>query len=385
MKKLLTVLLILITSTTLSACGKKAEFKRIKKNSSTTELAISTTTQEVTEKDKLDKLKKQYAAVFEDYQLIDDYSQKSGDNKEALAAKVGEFLKTDIAYWTVISLLQGLNDVTYSFVDLDQNGTSEMVVAEEGTDKQRYIIGVYYLHGEVPTLLGQGLVAGVGGSRSTVQIYTDGKVLSLAWSSGTGEGTGTLYELQNQGVEAKVFVEKDIQMGTGDLSSQFGYTTSDLLDLERLDWQHFTFSNSPAEKEEGASSLTQMNLDAVLTGDLPSINGTWTSKSGTSFRIDGKTFTAITDGAETAYTISNIRRQEGKVVWALAEVMASPPAYVLVPIGTPISTQLRTYSSNESRERIYLLPQYDAPQEDYERNIYYPCCKMKCNTKDKFV
>jgi len=57
MKKLLMTLVVLVTSSVLFACGEKAEFKRIKKYSPTTELATSTTSQEVTEKDKLDKLK----------------------------------------------------------------------------------------------------------------------------------------------------------------------------------------------------------------------------------------------------------------------------------------------------------------------------------------
>ncbi|HEL1585012.1 TPA: hypothetical protein TXJ06_001766 [Streptococcus suis] len=110
-----------------------------------------------------------------------------------------------------------------------------------------------------------------------------------------------------------------------------------------------------------------MDISVIKAGDLSSIEGTWKSATGKTFTIQGSTIkTEYGD-----YTIGAFRENDGRVSWSLMEILASPPRYVMVPAGTKLSTGARDYTSDESRDRIYISPQYDAPQDALEDYIFY--------------
>lgn len=52
--------------------------------------------------------------------------------------------------------------------------------------------------------------------------------------------------------------------------------------------------------------------------------------------------------------------------WTLAENRVSAVEYNYVPVNVPIPG----YESDETRDRIFIQPQYDAPQEAFEPYIF---------------
>lgn len=128
-------------------------------------------------------------------------------------------------------------------------------------------------------------------------------------------------------------------------------------------------STSQAEKssqEASVSSSKQEETSAVgeatSGATIPVIQGSWSSAMG-SFTVDG----GILTNGTGSFTV----KQLGEGTWTLAEVVASPPVYYYVPAGQPLATSVRTYVSDETRDRIFIQPQYDAPQEAFEPYIFY--------------
>lgn len=114
---------------------------------------------------------------------------------------------------------------------------------------------------------------------------------------------------------------------------------------------------SSSNQEEAAASVE------VTSGEtIPAIQGSWSSAMG-SITIEGS---KLTNGTGT-FTVKQI--SDGS--WTLAEVVASPPVYYYVPAGQKLATSVRTYESDETRDRIFIQPQYDAPQEAFEPYIFY--------------
>ena len=239
MKKLLMTLVVLVTSSVLFACGEKAEFKRIKKYFPTTELATSTTSQEVTEKDKLDKLKKQYATVFEDYQKIADEAENYQQGDDIDFYHLSDQLHSPIHMASIENTLISLRDLVYAFYDLDQNGQFEMLVGSNQKDGSVYPKGFYYLKNGTPTLLAESYI-GSASARGSHTIFTDGTILSVSWSPGMGDAEGTLYQLQEDSSEAVVIEERDdFKIPGSALAPLLGKTDEMILNLESLDWQRF--------------------------------------------------------------------------------------------------------------------------------------------------
>ncbi|MVX58974.1 hypothetical protein E5983_04850 [Streptococcus danieliae] len=123
----------------------------------------------------------------------------------------------------------------------------------------------------------------------------------------------------------------------------------------------------PVSQEMASSSSSQAEASAVpeVTGGAETsvIDGTWSSPKGGSFTVAAGTLTK----AESTFTVKQLEEN----AFTLEEVMASPPVYIYVPAGQVLSTGPKNYESDESRERIFILPQYDAPQEAMEPYIYY--------------
>lgn len=126
-------------------------------------------------------------------------------------------------------------------------------------------------------------------------------------------------------------------------------------------------SQAEAVSQEMASSSSQAEASAVPEAtsgaEMSVIEGTWSSPKGGSFTVATGTLTK----GESTFTVKQLKEN----AFTLAEVMASPPVYIYVPAGQVLSTGAKNYESDESRDRIFILPQYDAPQEAMEAYIYY--------------
>ena len=136
-------------------------------------------------------------------------------------------------------------------MDLDGDGQSEMLVGSQTAGKNYFFTSLYYLKEGQPTLLAEGYVAGHGGARSSMKFFKTGEVLALTWSSGTGEGEGTLYKLEGSKGATKVD-SKSIKITDKKLLENFGKSEADEVTADKFTWEEFKFT--PAREETSTSS-----------------------------------------------------------------------------------------------------------------------------------
>ena len=161
--------------------------------------------------------------------------------------------------------------MSFAYADLNKDGVEELLIGVEQSNGDYFISGLYYLVNEKPILLAEGFVAGHGGARNSMNIYNDGDILELSWSSGTGEGRGVLYHLNSSQQAASKVQEKDIRVpGNKSLHSDFGKAEAELMNFKQLDWQKFESSTSTTisgEKQKAPWNASKSaKLEAFIKG-----------------------------------------------------------------------------------------------------------------------
>ena len=183
-----------------------------------------------------------YKSVFDDYQKI-----FSTSNDSTAISNLYQSLKATerpINSWSIENAINRSDDMRYSFVDLNDDGVEELLIADLNLSGKYFLTGVYSLQEGKPVLLAEGFAAGHGGARNAAIIYQGGEILELSWSSGTGKGYGALYKLNENQKGASKLQEKEFQIESNYIGSNFGKTESDQIDLRGFDWQKFESSTS---------------------------------------------------------------------------------------------------------------------------------------------
>ena len=205
-------------------------------------LSTSTTSNEIKSGESKKDYKDLYKSVFDDYQKI-----FSTSNDSTAISNLYQSLKATerpINSWSIENAINRSDDMRYSFVDLNDDGVEELLIADLNLSGKYFLTGVYSLQEGKPVLLAEGFVAGHGGARNAAIIYQGGEILELSWSSGTGKGYGALYKLNENQKGASKLQEKEFQIESNYIGSNFGKTESDQIDLRGFDWQKFESSTS---------------------------------------------------------------------------------------------------------------------------------------------
>ena len=205
-------------------------------------LSTSTTSNEIKSGESKKDYKDLYKSVFDDYQKI-----FSTSNDSTAISNLYQSLKATerpINSWSIENAINRSDDMRYSFVDLNDDGVEELLIADLNLSGKYFLTGVYSLQEGKPVLLAEGFAAGHGGARNAAIIYQGGEILELSWSSGTGKGYGTLYKLNEKQKGASKLQEKEFQIESNYIGSNFGKTESDQIDLRGFDWQKFESSTS---------------------------------------------------------------------------------------------------------------------------------------------
>ena len=205
-------------------------------------LSTSTTSNEIKSGESKKDYKDLYKSVFDDYQKI-----FSTSNDSTAISNLYQSLKATerpINSWSIENAINRSDDMRYSFVDLNDDGVEELLVADLNLSGKYFLTGVYSLQEGKPVLLAEGFAAGHGGARNAAIIYQGGEILELSWSSGTGKGYGALYKLNEKQKGASKLQEKEFQIESNYIGSNFGKTESDQIDLRGFDWQKFESSTS---------------------------------------------------------------------------------------------------------------------------------------------
>ena len=231
------------------------------KNSSETS-SISSSGKKVTKKEVKKDYKKLYQPIFEDYQKILT-SPKDTASIASLSQKL-HATERPINSWAIENAVNQADEMRYAFADLNNDGIEELLIADLNLSGKYFLTGLYYLQAGKPILLAEGFVAGHGGARNATLVYKGGEVLELSWSSGTGQGYGTLYQLNAKQEQVTILQEKEIQIQANDIAADFGKNASDQIDLRGLDWQEFEVSGRTTKSETQLKAPWNANKSAKL-------------------------------------------------------------------------------------------------------------------------
>ena len=261
-KKILGSLLVLFISLFMFGCSNQSSVN------SSQDLSLSTTinqsnTSEQTSVESKKNFKEFYKPVFDNYQKI--LSTPKDVNAIADLYRSLQGAERPINSWSVENAVYHADKMSFAYADLNKDGVEELLIGVEQSNGDYFISGLYYLVNEKPILLAEGFVAGHGGARNSMNIYNDGDILELSWSSGTGEGRGVLYHLNSSQQAASKVQEQDIRVpGNKSLHSDFGKAEAELMNLKQLDWQKFESSTSTTISGEKQKAPWNANKSAKL-------------------------------------------------------------------------------------------------------------------------
>ena len=261
-KKILGSLLVLFISLFMFGCSNQSS------ENSSQYLSLSTTinhsnSSERTSVGSKKNFKEFYKPVFDNYQKI--FSTPKDINAIAELYKTLQGTERPINSWSVENAVYQADKMSFAYADLNKDGVEELLIGVEQSNGDYFISGLYYLVNEKPILLAEGFVAGHGGARNSMNIYNDGDILELSWSSGTGEGRGVLYHLNSSQQAASKVQEQDIRVsGNKSLHSDFGKAEAELMNFKQLDWQKFESSTSTTISGEKQKAPWNANKSAKL-------------------------------------------------------------------------------------------------------------------------
>ena len=261
-KSILGGLLVLFISLFMFGCSSQSS------ENSSQDLSLSTTvnqsnTSELTSVESKKNFKEFYKPVFDNYQKI--LSTPKDINAIADLYKSLQGTERPINSWSVENAVYQADKMSFVYADLNKDGVEELLIGVEQSNGDYFISGLYYLVNEKPILLAEGFVASHGGARNSMNIYNDGDILELSWSSGTGEGRGALYHLNSSQQAASKVQEQDIRVpGNKSLHSDFGKAEADLMNFKQLDWQKFENSTSTTISGEKQKAPWNANKSAKL-------------------------------------------------------------------------------------------------------------------------
>ena len=261
-KSILGGLLVLFMSFFMFGCSSQSS------ENSSQDLSLSTTvnqsnTSQQTSVESKKNFKDFYKPVFDNYQKI--LSTPKDVNAIAELYKTLHRGERPINSWSVENAVYQADKMSYSYADLNQDGVEELLIGVEQSNGDYFISGLYYLVNEKPILLAEGFVAGHGGARNFMNIYKDGDILELSWSSGTGEGRGVLYHLNCGQQSASKVQEQDIRVpGNKSFHSDFGKAEAELMNFKQLDWHKFETPTSSSISEENQKAPWNANKSAKL-------------------------------------------------------------------------------------------------------------------------
>ena len=261
-KSILGGLLVLFMSFFMFGCSSQSS------ENSSQDLSFSTTinqsnTSEQTSVESKKNFKEFYKPVFDNYQKI----LFTPEDVNAISSLYKSLQGTErpINSWSLENAVFQSDKMCYAYADLNKDGVEELLIGVEQSNGDYFISGLYYLVNEKPILLAEGFVASHGGARNSMNIYNDGDILELSWSSGTGEGRGVLFHLNSSQQAASKVQEQDIRVpGNKSLHSDFGKAEADLMNFKQLDWQKFETSTSRTISGEKQKAPWNANKSAKL-------------------------------------------------------------------------------------------------------------------------
>lgn len=253
---------LLLAGLVTVGCSKRTPRHSSQLNNSSETKAISSSSKKVTKKEVKKDYKKLYQPVFEDYQKILT-SPKDTANIASLYQSL-HATERPINSWAIENAVNQADKMRYAFADLNNDGIEELLIADLNLSGKYFLTGLYYLQAGKPVLLAEGFVAGHGGARNATLVYKGGEVLELSWSSGTGQGYGTLYQLNAKQEQVTILQEKEIQIQANDIAADFGKNTSDQIDLRGLNWKEFEVAGSSTSAPTATKAPWNPNKSAKL-------------------------------------------------------------------------------------------------------------------------
>lgn len=249
----------------LYACGQKKAEPPVSSSSVT-----SSSSSFSTESSQKVSPQERYASVIEDFQSL---------LSQGVVATSG--LHIPLNSWTIESISNFPDQIRYTFFDVNKDGVEEMLVSDTGASGKQFLLALYYLKEGLPTLLGETYAASHGGARNGVSLYQNGAILVDGWSSGTGNGKATVYQLAGKNGELTEVSSIDYQRREYQ-PSDLGLADGTEFDLSSLNWESFEHKEQIVESVPSSTDISSVGMDiqAIAAGDFSSIAGRWQNARG---------------------------------------------------------------------------------------------------------
>lgn len=240
----------------------------------------------------------------------------------------------------------------YAYYDIDGNGQDELFSGRywESTGTVEFA-ALYYDNNGVADYLAQSYVASSGGYREAANIYTDGTIITVKWTSTGTEMEDTQYQLRrdNSGIytikSATVPIVKEVE-----LTDYFDVKNKETFNFSVLDWQ-------PLVSEQANSD--DLDVNQILSGNYESLAGTWENGR-------GQTFEFSDEGMLEGMNISSPRESSyGTVTLACGAANGAPGGFAIEVYPTGVKNPKGDYSDS-SQSRLVAGQQFtDFPAEAY--------------------
>lgn len=184
------------------------------------------------------------------------------------------------------------SELAYDFLDINHDGVKELIIGRVSGMNQ----AIYYLKDGRPQFaVAGGVVAPYGGTRSSLNIYEDGTIVTNDWLSSRSERLVSMYKIENDKlITLKYQFEYTIDKPGDNKEKEALDIEANLLDEKVFNWHTFNTKLS-TESQEAETELTEqkqavttsdIDVNALFAGDYSSIIGTWRDGMGREVTFD---------------------------------------------------------------------------------------------------
>lgn len=175
----------------------------------------------------------------------------------------------------------------YVFLDIDKNGSDELITGRESQGTVN-LAAIYYNNNGVADYLAQSLVSSAGGSRESAEIYDDGTVLSASWTSTQPEMEFKYLKLKKDNTGFDIVQTATLLAGSKDDANNpkkvFHLENKKTIDPTKFKWKKLS-DYSPSGNSVTVPVTSGMDVKAIQQGDYSSIAGTWQNSAGWTLEI----------------------------------------------------------------------------------------------------
>lgn len=281
-----------------------------------------------------------YSDVFNSFQAISDAKKQFPDSESNTQLKyqkeIGNFMN-----WFSLTTLKNFDNLVYTFLDIDENGTKEMLIGIKKDEQTDFIAILTKVDGKIEYLNSNATYTEGNGSKGKILLMKDGTLILSYQESGLS-ANATHSQINKSGKRLYTIDSETYDEEIDDIRTLFGYKKSDEILPSALKWKAFKFEDLILANNE----------------DYKTLEGEWKNRSDDRFIIKDKKMSIVSDedsNESGEYDIVLYSSKEHGLNWSIVDKYSRLTTYYFVPKNSEITSSF--HSSNEletdDRDRIH--------------------------------